>query len=305
MKVLVYFNPGEKNDCFSAARLRKNIKGSLELADVPWVESVFALPDIVHILSPDDEAKVHDAKLDGLKVVVSALYTETDPAARFFQKDPDGFYSLKSKAERVLEAADLILVPSLGAKKALIQAGIKNPHFALLPSGVNMTRFEKTDPVETGVVYRYLRFPQNEKYVLSVGDYEDNEVLEKFTSVAKALPKIRFYFSGIKRGIGSEALLKKLNRETPENCHFLDLLEDDVFRSAMINASVYLSFPASKRSAHRARSDGRQDRSRGVWPPARRGCDRRQKERLLRLNERESGENHRKLLRGKTCPDYN
>lgn len=246
MKVLVYFNPGEKNDCFSAARLRKNIKGSLELADVPWVESVFALPDIVHILSPDDEAKVHDAKLDGLKVVVSALYTETDPAARFFQKDPDGFYSLKSKAERVLEAADLILVPSLGAKKALIQAGIKNPHFALLPSGVNMTRFEKTDPVETGVVYRYLRFPQNEKYVLSVGDYEDNEVLEKFTSVAKALPKIRFYFSGIKRGIGSEALLKKLNRETPENCHFLDLLEDDVFRSAMINASVYLSFPAPR-----------------------------------------------------------
>jgi hypothetical protein len=46
----------------------------------------FALPDIVHILSPDDEAKVHDAKLDGLKVVVSALYTETDPAARYLSE---------------------------------------------------------------------------------------------------------------------------------------------------------------------------------------------------------------------------
>jgi glycosyltransferase involved in cell wall biosynthesis len=246
MKALVYFSPGEKNDCFAAARLRKNIKGALELADVPWVESLFALPDILHVLSPEDEAKVHDAKLDGLKVVVSALYTEYDPAARYFQKDPDGFYALKSKAERVLEAADLILVPSLGAKKALVEAGIKNPHFAILPSGVNMTRFEKTDPVETGVVYRYLRFPSNEKYVFSVGDYEDNDVLEKFTSIASALPKLRFYFTGIKRGIGSESLLKKLNRETPENCHFIDLLEDDVFRSAMINASVYLSFPSPR-----------------------------------------------------------
>jgi glycosyltransferase involved in cell wall biosynthesis len=246
MKVLVYFNPGEKNDCFTAARLRKNIKGSLELADVPWVESIFALPDIVHVLSPDDEPKVHDAKLDGLKVVVSALYTEYDPAARYFQKDPDGFYALKSKAERILEAADLVLVPSLGGKKALSEAGIKNPHIAILPSGVNMTRFEKTDPVETGVVYRYLRFPPEEKFVFSVGDYEDNDVLERFTEIARALPKIRFYFTGIKRGIGSDALLKKLNRETPENCHFIDMLEDDVFRSAMINASVYLSFPSPR-----------------------------------------------------------
>jgi hypothetical protein len=215
------------------------------------------------------------------------------------------FTPLRAKPSGSWKAADLILVPSLGAKKALIQAGIKNPHFAILPSGVNMTRFEKTDPVETGVVYRYLRFPQNEKYVLSVGDYEDNEVLEKFTSVAKALPKIRFYFSGIKRGIGSEALLKKLNRETPENCHFFDLLEDDVFRSAMINASVYLSFPAQEAISSPPSKRWPPRPSHGVWPPARRGCDRRQKERLLRLNERESGENHRKLLRGKTCPDYN
>jgi hypothetical protein len=62
-----------------------------------------------------------------------------------------------------LKAADLILVPSLGAKKALIQAGIKNPHFALLPSGVNMTRFEKTDPVETGRRLSLFALPSKRK----------------------------------------------------------------------------------------------------------------------------------------------
>jgi len=246
MKALIYFNPGAKADTFAATRLRKNIKGSLELAGVNWVESLFALPDLLHLLSPDDEAKVHDAKLDGLKVVVSALYSEMDPSARYFQKGPDGFYSLKAKAERVLEGADLILVPCLGAKNILQEAGIKNPHISILPTGVNMTRFEKSDPVETGVVYRYLRFGKEEKFVISLGDYEDNEILEKFTSVARACPKVRFFFIGIKHGLSSDALLKKLNREASPNCRYLDLLEDDVFRSAMINASVYLSFPSPK-----------------------------------------------------------
>ena len=244
MKALVYFNPGSKADCFAATRLRKNIKGSLELADVVWVESLFALPELIHLLSPEDEAKMHDAKLDGLKVVVSALYTEFDPAARYFQKDPDGFYSLRGKAERLLEGADLILVPCLGAKNALVQAGIKNPHFAILSTGVNMARFERSDPVETGVVYRYLRFPEGSKYVLSVGDYEDNEVLTKFDAVAKACPKVRFFFAGVRRGITADAAQKKLNKNASSNCRYLDLLEDDVFRSAMVNASVYLSFPS-------------------------------------------------------------
>jgi glycosyltransferase involved in cell wall biosynthesis len=246
MKALVYFNPGPKADCFLGTRLRKNIKGSLELANVNWVESLFALPDLLHVLSPDDEAKVHDAKLDGLKVVVSALYTESDPAARFFQKDPDGFYRLKSKAERLLEGADLILVPSLGAKNALIEAGIKNPRFAILTSGVNVARFEKSDPVETGVVYRYLRFGDNEKFVISMGDYEDNEILERFDAVARAVPKVRFFFLGMKHGLAGDPLLKKLNRNASANCRYLEPLEDDVFRSAMINASVYLSFPSPR-----------------------------------------------------------
>ena len=246
MKALVYFNPGTKANSFAAARLRKNIKGSLELAGVVWVESLFALPDLLHLLSPEDEAKMHDAKLDGLKVVVSALYTEFDPAARFFQKDADGFYSLRGKAERLLEGADLILVPSEGAKETLVQAGIKNPHFAILPAGVNMARFEKGDPVETGVVYRYLRFPEGEKFVFSVGDYEDIEILEKFDAVAKACPSIRFFFAGTRRGITSDAAVKKLNKNASPNCRYLDLLEDDVFRSAMINATVYLSFPSPK-----------------------------------------------------------
>lgn len=243
MKALVYFNPGPKNDCFQATRLRKNIKGCLELNNITWVESLFALPDLLHVISPEDEAKVHDAKADGLKVVVSALYCESDPFARYFQKDADGYFVIKPKAERMLEAADLVFVPSISAKNALYQVGIKNPHIRVLSPGVNLSRFEKSDPVEAQVVYRYLRFAENEKYVLAIGDYDNNEELTQFAQIAALVPLVRFFFVGLaKKGRVNDALLKKLNRDAPKNCRFLDVLEDDVFRSAMMNALVYLSF---------------------------------------------------------------
>lgn len=243
MKSLVYFNPGPRNDCFEGARLRKNIKGALELNGVSWVESLFALPDILHVISPEDENKVHDAKMDGMKVVVSALYSESDPFARYYTKDLDGYYVLKNKAQRTLEAADLILVPSLSAQKSLLASGIKNPAIKVLTPGVNLTRFEKSDPIETAVVYRYLRFGENEKFVISVGDYGDNAIIESFLSVAKMVPMVRFFFVGLSHhGKASEFTLKKLNKEAPKNVKFLDLLEDDVYRSAMMNASIYLCF---------------------------------------------------------------
>jgi hypothetical protein len=203
MKALVYFNPGAKADNFVATRLRKNIKGSLELANVNWVESLFALPDLLHVLSPEDEAKVHDAKLDGLKVVVSALYSEIDPAARYFQKDPDGFFALKGKSERVLEGADLILVPSLGAKNLLIDGGIKNPHISILSPGVNMARFEKSDPVETGVVYRYLRFPKKTNLSFRLAITKISMLLAVFRGWPELVQK--FAFSSWDPSMGSPA----------------------------------------------------------------------------------------------------
>ena len=55
MKVLVEYSPGAHLDRYIATRLRKNIKGALELVGTSWVESMFAEPDVVHLISPDDE----------------------------------------------------------------------------------------------------------------------------------------------------------------------------------------------------------------------------------------------------------
>ncbi len=245
MKILVYYNPGPKNDVFEGTRLRKNLKGALELTGVGWVESVFALPDIAHFISPLDEAKAHDSKFDGVKLVVSALYGENDPYDRFLERDDDGYYSLSPKAERMLESADLILVPSVAERDLLVQCGLKNPHVKPLSPGVNLARFEKSDPIELEVFSRYFRFPPTTKFAITVGDFEDKETIGELSEMALAMPSMRFFYFGLLK-LGGDILLKKLNREAPKNLRFSPVVEDDVYRSGMMCAAVYLVFASAR-----------------------------------------------------------
>jgi 1,2-diacylglycerol-3-alpha-glucose alpha-1,2-glucosyltransferase len=245
MRVLVYFQPNEKLDVFEGMRLRKNIKGALELSGVNWVESIFALPDIVHFVSPDDENKAHDAALDGEKVVVSALYSENDPSARYLERDSKGDFVLRSKAIRMLSFSDLILVPSPSARDFLRANGIVG-RTEILPAGVNLSRFEKNDPVEVGVFYRYFSFKENEKFVLVVGDYDDPLCVERFLRIASLVPEVRFVFLGMAaHGRVSARRVRSLGKRAPANVRFSDLVQDDVYRSAMMNATIYLSFESS------------------------------------------------------------
>ncbi|MCR4562808.1 MAG: glycosyltransferase [Bacilli bacterium] len=245
MKTYIYFNPGAKNDCFEGTRLRKNIKGAMEsTTNMVWIDSPYADYEILHLISPDDEVKGHEAKEDGKKLVVSALYTEGDPNARFFERNQTtGLYVLKPKAERLLEEADLVFVPDEACKKILTSANIKNPHIKILSPGVNLARFEKNDPLEKVTFYRYMRTPQNEFFVFSVLNYEDGEAITKINEIAEKLPKIRFFVVGLDhKGVPSNFLLRRLNKKSPKNITYSPILEDDVYRSAMINASIFLHF---------------------------------------------------------------
>ena len=62
MRILIHFDPGPSKDAFLGTRLRKNIKGALELQNIVWVDSIYAKADICHLLSPLDEALAKEAK---------------------------------------------------------------------------------------------------------------------------------------------------------------------------------------------------------------------------------------------------
>ena len=244
MKILVRFVPGARNDIFEGTRLRKSIKGALELNNVKWVESIFAEPDVCHFLSPIDEAKAHEAKAEGYPVVVSALYAESDPFCRYLERSPENFYSLPQKSLKMLNDADLILVPSLSAKNLLFQCGFQSQNIEVLPPGVNLARFEELDPIEAQIFPRYFKLPRDAKYAISVGDLDDKKSIEKAKFLAELTPNMIFFFFGSTSKIG-EGGLKKLNKQSPSNLRFCGVTEDDVYRSGISGATCFIEYGES------------------------------------------------------------
>ena len=70
MKVLVSFQPNRKATDFEGVRLRKTIKGALEMVGVEYTTSIVEKHDVVHLISPEDENKLNDAKENNIPVVV-------------------------------------------------------------------------------------------------------------------------------------------------------------------------------------------------------------------------------------------
>jgi len=241
MKVLVGLHPTAKSESFVARRVRKNIKGALELKGITWEESIYASPDICHFLSPEDEDIQKEAATTGVKTVISALYSELDSAARFLVEDIDGFYKLSTKATKILSEVDLIFVPSFAAKSLLVRLGIKEDGIKIVSPGVNLTRFDVADDVESNLFYHYFRFPNEEKYAVIVDDFENKNSFKNAKYLAESLPNMRFYFFSSVVNIGSSAL-KHLKKNAPNNLYFSAPVDDDVYRSALINASFFISF---------------------------------------------------------------
>ena len=81
MKVLVYFAPNKRTDNFEGVRLRKCIKGALEIAGVNYTTYIGDEYDVAHFISPKDEGKINEVISNDIPVVISALYCESDPSA--------------------------------------------------------------------------------------------------------------------------------------------------------------------------------------------------------------------------------
>lgn len=237
MKTLVSFQPHPKYDNFEGSRLRKSIKGSLEINDIEYTTSVVDYYDLVHLMSVGDEGKINDAIENNIPVVISALYCESDPCASFVEyknKEP----RLTLKALKVLNKASLVLVPSLECKSFLINEGVR-VDIDVVSSGVNLSRFNFSRDDEKEIFYRYFNEDKTKKLVVSVGDYTNLEGVTTFINAAKKSPNALFYYFG-PSVVGVSLKIKRLLRHAPKNVKFKLVPNDDIFRSALINASIFL-----------------------------------------------------------------
>ena len=245
MKVLVSFQPNKKASDFEGVRLRKTIKGALEMVGVDYTTSIVERHDIVHLISPEDENKLNDAKENDIPVVVSALYCENDPLASYLEhktKDNERVTDLTAKAQRFLNKADLVLVPSEIAREFLVDKGITADISVVLP-GINMSRFDFSRDDEKAIFYRYFREDPKRKLILGIGEYDGTmEGISSFVGAAKANPEALFYYIGRETipGIYNSLKMKRLIMTAPKNLKFINVVPDDIYRSAMLNASLFV-----------------------------------------------------------------
>ena len=243
MKLLVYFQPSPKHDNFEGARMRKTIKGALEVIDQMYTSNLYDEYDVAHFMSPDDELKLAVALEKKVPVVISALFGEDDPATRFLNhkiKNGELVVTLKPKALRLLNKASLVLVPSESAKQFLISSGVTTPIEIVVP-GVNLARFNFSREDEKELFYRYFREDKNKKLVLAMREYTNNmEGINAFINAAKKREDTEFYYIGCETFAASYGKCKRIIKSAPKNVHFKTILPDDIYRSMLLNADVFM-----------------------------------------------------------------
>ena len=191
MKALVYFQSKKENNIFEGARLRKSIKGALEMVDVEHTSNLLDTYNIIHLISPTDEKIVDEAKEYHCPVVASALYAEDDPEASYIDEvinDRGKTSVLKPRALKFLNKVDMVLVPSEANVEFLQKSGVTTPIKVLKP-GINMSRFDFSRDDEKDIFFRYFREDRNKKLVFAVGEYDRNMTgINSFINAAKKCP---------------------------------------------------------------------------------------------------------------------
>ena len=215
MKVLVSFQPNTRAPDFEGARLRKIIKGSLEMINVEYTTSI--------VDSFDVEYKKNK---DGTRTI-----------------------SLKSKGLKFLNKANLVLTPTEESRNILINNGVTADIQVTLP-GVNASRFDFSRTDEKDIFYRYFGENRSKKLVVAMGEYDNNmEGISAFINAAKKCPDVLFYYFGRESipGILQSFKIRSLIDSSPKNVKFKGIISDDVYRSALMNADVFM-FPGYKKT---------------------------------------------------------
>ena len=236
MKVCVHYPHLRRGDAFEGARLRKTLKGACESIGVEWEEEPSPSTDIAHFLSPLDLRALRSCKKKGIKTVVSCFYCENDPSASFLTGKNGK--ELSPKAEKMIAEADEVLVPTEEFLEKVKPLRPRGGAIAMLP-GVNLARFS-SKTVESDIFMRYFRVPFDEKFAVCIGSYDDKKTLASLRKLASLTPKMTFFFFGTKKGMPVRLSLPSLARKPPENLFFQPIVEDDVYRSALMHCCCYL-----------------------------------------------------------------
>lgn len=242
MKICIYFKPKAKNDNYEGARLRKTLKGALEVNDITYAKDIVDNYDLIHFMSIDDELKINDAKENHIPIVFSALNCESDESAKMLVVK-DGKIILPSKTLKVLNNVDKILVSDNLSKEFLEDNGVTTD-IEIVSPGVNLSRFEFQSQLEEGIFYNYFQLERTKKFIVSSGTAKDKRVTDLLISLAKKCPDYKFFHITNNR----MSKIMHIAKGIPNNLKFCTLLNSELYCSMMKLASIYIALDNTKHS---------------------------------------------------------
>ncbi|MCD8204258.1 MAG: glycosyltransferase [Coprobacillus sp.] len=225
---------------FEGTRLLKTLKASLEVSGMDYTSSVVDQFDVVHLISPLDVNKENDALERGIPVVISAMFTESDPSCSFIEYKRDSKeIAVPQKTLNFLNKGDIVLVPSIQAQLFLKESGV-NKEILVCPPGIDLEHYTKPSKGQKEVFYRYFREETFKDLVVAVGDYQSTDGMSVFLEVAREFPNILFYYFGPYPIDKASPNIRKTAQTPLKNVKFVGDVPDDVYESALLNAKIFL-----------------------------------------------------------------
>lgn len=245
MKPLIITKISKNYDNFEKQRIRKNIKGSLELNNQAYSVSFYDTAyKIIHMFGIDDYKYYRSEIKDGAHIILSLFYAESDYEGRFPARL--GSEKISKNNIQYLNEVNLILVPSIECVEFLKNNGVTTKTMVFSP-GVNISRFSLKNSYLKSIAYSYLQISNEFPFIISILDYKDDVAFEYLSKLGTRFPKCKFL--GIYHSGKISRKTKKLIKKTPQNVLFVHTLEEDVYCSLIYNAKAFLALGINKGGA--------------------------------------------------------
>lgn len=217
-------------------RLRRNISHIYTSLSIDVIDKINMAFDFAHFVDISQKKEINYVK-DVLKKKVIFSY--------FVQKASSKVESISQlkiplEDKRVLNKCDLIFV-SCQADKMVLIANEVNVPIEILAPGIREERFTEISEIEKSAFFKYASLIEKEKFALGLISYKNEQDIKDLITISKGLQNIKLFIFGPKTGLFSLSWkIRKLIKKAPKNLIFKSYVNQDVFKSAMLESKFFI-----------------------------------------------------------------
>lgn len=235
MKILLYCRK-ERQDEFVKMRAYRNIRKSLEKANISIADQEDEVFDIAHFVGLDDLGMIKKIHHAGKPIIITCFSENIEVIS------PATYDNLIIPSDMIeaLNYADMVLATTETTKVFLKNAGVFSPIYVLNP-GVDVDSFQNGNELEKNSFLNYAGLNKGRRYVLGLVDFRNYHDVFMYYRLAKKYPEIEFFALGKNiKSVFLPSKVKNLMRNELRNLHYHNMLYEDIYKSALLNCDCFL-----------------------------------------------------------------